>query len=268
MKLNALPFYLWLFRSGFWGILLYRRYRHLPKPVLSILSKLGINPKNKYIPLYLEGYNHPIWARSHSSDIDVFYQIFIEEEYSGLEKSNDFQFILDCGANVGYSSIYLLNKYPNAHVIAVEPDEENFKVCQKNLASYSERVSLIRSAIWSREAGLVICQGGDGREWGIQVKECPDNQKPDLLATDILTLLENSGFKTIDLLKIDVEGAEVEIFSQNYQKWLGKVKNIVIELHDEKCEKTFLSALSEYKCDISKSGELTVCQRISAKQHQ
>jgi FkbM family methyltransferase len=241
----------------------------LPRTLLSILSKLGFNPKNKYISLYIKGYENPIWARYQSSDIDVLYQIFGEEEYSCLDNLDQPKLILDCGANVGYSSIYLLNKYPTAHVIAVEPDDENFIVCQKNLLPYSERVSLVRSAIWSHEVGLVVSKGvdvyGDGCEWATQVKECQGDQKPDLLATDILSLLKKSEFTSIDLLKVDIEGAEVVIFSQNYETWLNRVKNIVIELHSEECKKSFFNALSPYKYDLSRSGELTVCKGILPK---
>jgi FkbM family methyltransferase len=265
MKLKALPFYLWLFKSGFWGIILYRRYRRLPKPLLSILSKLGFNPKNKYINLQIPKYEHPIFARYQASDLDVFYQIFVEEEYSILPEDKDFKVILDCGANVGYSSIYLLNKYPHAHIIAVEPDEENFKVCQKNLSPYSDRVTLIRSAIWSHQTGLVIRHYGNGNEWGTRVEECLEHEQPDLLALDILNLLEKSGKTNIDLLKMDVEGAETVIFSQNYKTWLNQVQNIVIELHGQECEDTFFQALSAYKYDLSHSGELTVCQRIKSQ---
>lgn len=81
MKLNVLPFYLWLLRTNLWGIILYRRYQRLPKPLISLLSKLGVHPKSKLIALQVEGLNHPIWARYQSSDVDVFYQIFVDEEY-------------------------------------------------------------------------------------------------------------------------------------------------------------------------------------------
>ncbi len=265
MKINALPFYLWLLKDNLWGIIIYRRYRQLPKPIISILSKLGLNPKNKDIILKAKEYQHPIWARYQSSDVDVFYQIFIDEEYSALDNLSESKLIIDCGANVGYSSIYFLNKYPQAHVIAVEPDSENFKLCQKNLQPYSERVTLINSAIWSDKTGLVVYNYGEGSEWGTQVKECQEDETPDLLATDIGSLLEQFDVESIDLLKIDVEGAESVIFSQNYQKWLNRVKNIVIELHGQECENTFFRAMSTYEYQLSTSGELTVCQRISSK---
>ncbi|MEC4813038.1 MAG: FkbM family methyltransferase [Scytonema sp. PMC 1069.18] len=230
-----------------------------------MLSKLGLEPKNRYLKLHLPKYEHPIYARYQSSDLDVFYQIFVEEEYSVLQEGEDFKVILDCGANVGYSSIYLLNKYPHAHVIAVEPDEENFKVCQKNLSPYCDRVTLIRSAIWSHQTGLVIRHYGNGNEWGTRVEESKENEQPDLLALDILNLLEKSSKSSIDLLKMDVEGAETVIFSQNYENWLNRVQNIVIELHGKECENTFFQALSTYQYNLSHSGELTVCQKIKSQ---
>lgn len=266
MKLNAFPVYLWLFKAGLLGIIIYRRYRRLPKSILSIISKLGFNPENKHINLNAQGFSHPILARYQSSDVDVFYQIFIEEEYSGLKNLDASKLIIDCGANVGYSSIYFLNKYPEAHVIAVEPDTENFKLCQKNLAPYGERVTLINSAIWSHKTGLVVYNYGEGNEWQTQVKECEAHETPDLFATDIQSLLERfNAQQSIDLLKIDIEGAESVIFAQNYQTWLNNVQNLVIELHSQECENIFFQAMSAYEYELSTSGELTVCQRISPK---
>jgi FkbM family methyltransferase len=264
MKAGIFLFYVWLLKAGLWQVILYRRYRCLPNKITSFLSHLGLNFKNKFIPMHIEGYNYPVWARFKSTDLDVFYQIFIEEEYSCLAACDNPKLIVDCGANVGYSSIYFLNKYPQTRVIAVEPDEANFQVCQKNLLPYGERVSLIRSGIWSHQAGLVICEGnyGKGHEWAIQVLECQAEQKPDIVATSISDLLEKSEFKNIDLLKVDIEGSEKVIFAHNYESWLDRVQNLVIELHDEECEKTFFKAMSKYKYDLSQSGELTVCQKI------
>lgn len=251
-----------LFRkTGFWGII---TYKAIPKPLCSVLSKLGIELKNRYFSLHVKGYEHPVLFRYGSSDSPVLYQSLVAQEYSCLDASENPKLIIDCGANVGYSSIYFLNKYPAAHVIAVEPDEDNFKVCAKNLIPYNERVSLIRSAIWSHKVGLTVCRGQnrESLEWEAQVQECREGEDPDIYATDISSLLEESGFNSIDILKMDVEKAESVIFSRNYESWLKKVKNIVIELHNEECEKVFFNALSRYKYDLSRAGELTVCKSI------
>jgi hypothetical protein len=86
-------------------------------------------------------------------------------------------------------------------------------------------------------------------------------QAADLQATSIPALLEESGFAEIDLLKLDIEGAEAVLFSGDCD-WLGRVRNIVIELHGEACRQSFFDALSSYQYDLTTSGELTVCTRI------
>lgn len=254
-----------LFRhTGIWGVI---TYKAVPGPLPFVLSKLGFELKNKYLYLPVKGYTYPVLFRYGSSDSLVLYQSLVRQEYSCLEPLEEPNLIVDCGANVGYSSIYFLNKYPNAHVIAVEPDDENFKVCTKNLLPYSERVTLVHSAIWSHKAGLTVSRGenGESLEWAAQVYECREGEEPDMYATDIYSLLEKSGLKSIDILKMDVERAELEIFSRNYETWLDKVKNIVIELHDEDCEKVFFKALSSYKYSLLKLGELTVCKTLLPK---
>jgi hypothetical protein len=81
------------------------------------------------------------------------------------------------------------------------------------------------------------------------------------MATSIAAILEESGFPQIDLLKMDVEKAEKEIFS-DHPEWLGRVRNIVIELHGEPCAKSFFEAMSRYRYDRTTLGELTVCSEI------
>lgn len=163
--------------TGFWGVM---TYKPVFKPFFSIASKIGVNLKNRCLKLNLKDYRNPVWFRYGSSNSTVFCRIFLQHEYSCVDDLEEPKLIIDCGANIGYSSIYFLNKYTNAHVIAVEPDSENFKVCEKNLFPYRGRVSLIRSAIWSHRTGLSVCrEEGDGHEWGVQVKECRSGQ-PDI----------------------------------------------------------------------------------------
>ncbi|PSB50048.1 hypothetical protein C7B67_15965 [filamentous cyanobacterium Phorm 6] len=160
--------------------------------------------------------------------------------------------------------MYFLNKYPNSQIIAVEPDEENFNILEKNLSGYKERALAIKSGIWSHKTALKVCNE-DKEKCSIQVKECQEGEQPDIYAIDIDSLLKQSNFKIIDLLKMDIEGSEAVVFSDNYEKWLTRVKNIVLELHGEECERVLLKALSMYDYELSKFGELTICKSISPK---
>ena len=247
----------WWLDIGFRAFVVYVWY--------SLLTLIGINVKNRHIPIRMKGFGHPFYARFGSSDIGVFNQIFSEQEYSCLTDVADPKLIIDCGSNVGYSSLWYLQRYPQAKIICVEPDEGNITLCKKNLAPYSDRVNLVKAGIWPREAGLVV-ERGDGLEWAFQVRESRSGESPDLYGADIFNLLSKSGFDKIDILKIDIETAEKALFSSpGYERWLDKTKNLVIELHGPDCDKIFFDAMRDYRYDLSTSGELTVCKNISRK---
>lgn len=223
-----------------------------------------LNQANPY-KLISKNAQFPLLCRPNTSDRDVFGQIFLEREYSCLDDLSNVDLVIDCGANVGYSSAYFLTRFPTCKVICVEPDLSNFMLLEKNLAPYKERVKLLRSGIWSHPAALKILENPyrDGREWTVQVRECKPEEKPEIQAIDIGTLLRESGQSKISILKMDIEGAEAVVFSKNYEFWLSCVDNMVIELHDDssfgKASDIVMNATSSIRLfDISKSGELTV----------
>lgn len=233
----------------------------------NLLSNLGFKVKNRTFYFYIKGYLYPVFLRYGTSDFSAFFQTFATQEESCLDNVNDPKLIIDCGAYVGYSSVYFLNKYPNAYVIAVEPEETNYSICQKNLYPYGKRATLIRSAIWPHNRGVVICKGqsAEKHEWATQVREPKGEEKPDTPSIDIETLIKKSGFEIVDILKIDIEEAELELFSYDYEKWLNRVRNIVIEIHNKECERIFFKAFSSYNYELSISGESKICKNISPK---
>jgi len=202
-----------------------------------------------------------VFCRAHTSDLGVFRQIFIDREYRCLDDMREPGLIIDCGANVGYASAYFLARYPQARLIAVEPDAGNFAVLRSNLAAYSNRTTLIQSGVWSSETGLVMSEEpfADGREWSYTVRPNKPQEAPTMHAVDIGGLLNRSGFDRISILKIDIEGSEREVFRHNYEAWLGKVDRLVIELHGADCEATLAQALEGRAVEVSRCEELTVC---------
>jgi FkbM family methyltransferase len=214
-----------------------------------------------------KGVAFPLLVRRGSSDIDVFNQIFVQQEYACLDDLSNVGLVVDCGANVGYSSAYFLSKFPQCSVIAVEPDSRNFSALQRNLVSYGTRAKLINAGIWSQTAQLVISQDKyrDGREWTRQVRECEESEEADIQGIDIGSILKEAGSERISLLKMDVEGAEAVVFSKNYDSWLHRVDAIAIELHDDSvfgnASAVFSSAINGQEFEVSRSGELTICRR-------
>ncbi len=199
---------------------------------------------------------HHVRRRRNSSDLYVFDQIFIELQYRCLDGVYSPKLIVDCGANVGYSTAYFLSKFPSSKVIAIEPDSENFRLLKKNAHPYGKRCELIQGAVWPKEELLNInIPTTAASEWAISVSPCANGQGS-VQAITIQSLL--AGEARISILKIDIEGAEYELFREK-PDWLDRVDNIVIELHGRRCEEAFFAAITGRRFAISRCGELTVC---------
>lgn len=189
----------------------------------------------------------PLIIRKNTSDIEVFKQIFVSREYNFAININP-KIIVDAGANVGYSALYFANRFPKAKIIAIEPEKENFKILKQNTLIY-DNIQSIKAGLWYKKTKLKIVDNGLG-EWGFKTEEGQD--VPTITIDEIL-----DKYKKIDILKIDIEGAEKEIFSHNCD-WIDKVDILVIELHDrfrEGCSESFYSAIKKYNFKISQRGE-------------
>ncbi|MFM9849433.1 MAG: FkbM family methyltransferase [Hyphomicrobiaceae bacterium] len=193
----------------------------------------------------------------------MFRQIFVEREYSCLDDIIDASFIIDCGANVGYSAAYLLSRYPKARVVAIEPESSNFEMLRRNVAHYGDRVRLLHAAVWSGSGRLVIEENTSpqGKEWAFSVREAHAGEIPDVDAVDLTTVWREAGSPTISILKMDIEGSESVVFDQLDKPWLAAVENIVVEPHGEKCRASLLAAIDGMGFALSTCGELTVCKR-------
>jgi FkbM family methyltransferase len=261
--LNKIKFFLpnALSRLGIIGTSLF-----LWQKLLDIIPIQVTDRKYKTGKINLKQLQYPLIFRYSSSDLLVLSQIFIYGEYEPIIDTKNIKFILDCGANVGYSTIYFLSIFPNAHVVAVEPDLQNLELLRQNLAPYSDRVTILSSAIWSHSTNLKLENGGhtgDRSEWAVTVRECEPFEKTDIKAQDIDSILNDLNWNKIDILKIDIEGAEIAVFgnNHNFKNWIQKVETLVIELHGKECEDVFFQAVESEDFKFSRSGELTIAKR-------
>ncbi|MFO0954455.1 MAG: FkbM family methyltransferase [Isosphaeraceae bacterium] len=199
------------------------------------------------LALKIKGLPHPFHVRERSSDTFVVDEVFVYNEYRGVAAEEDVRFVVDCGANIGCTAVYFLEKYPNARVIAFEPDADNARVCRKNVEPYGGRCEVRQLGVWSEETGLVVERVGPGPEgtnqWGYEVRPCRPGEAPEIQAVTLESVLRESPHGVIDLLKIDVEKSERVIFGANTDAWLPHVRAIAIELHDEACRKAYHDAV-------------------------
>lgn len=228
------------------------------KPAL--LNVMGDRTLGRIYRLYGRGIDVPLLCRHGSSDRDVFRLIYVEHEYAALQLDSP-RLIVDCGANVGYSAVYFLSRYPDARVVAIEPDPANFALLSCNLAPFASRVRLIQAGIWSREVPLRLARSifRDGREWATQVHETGPREAGEIRGISIDSIMATERASHIDLLKMDIERSEVVVFGSGYENWLPNVNHILIELHDQECEAVFSSAIAARPHHREQMGELTYC---------
>jgi FkbM family methyltransferase len=188
------------------------------------------------------GVRSPVYVRPATTDVYSFEEAFIRH-FHHLDINFDPKLIVDCGANVGYVSVLFANSYPNALIIAVEPEESNLKVLRLNAAPYS-KIKIVDAAVWNKPGSVQISNPHDQKD-AFRV-EAADGSG--IRAVTIPGIMEMAGASRIDLLKLDIEGAEREIFSEP-TPWLSHVAVLMIELHDRikpGCSLAFFSALSRY----------------------
>lgn len=198
--------------------------------------------------LRIKGFDHFITIRGgQSSDAWVIYELLVRETYGAVGHLHSPGFIVDGGANIGIASLYFLKRYPTARVIAIEPSPANFEICRKNLLPYHNRVVLIQGAIWSTRDKLFLQAGL--QEWADYVQAAGD--RPGAVEAFPLASLIGHTDGKIDLLKLDIEGAEKEVFGSGSDEWLPAVDNLIIELHDKDCVDRFFSAMEAYRYDLT-----------------
>jgi len=136
--------------------------------------------------------------------------------------------ILDCGANVGIASIYFKQRYPNARITAFEADPSLAEMCRRNLQSNSASdVDVQASAVWTEDGPIeFVAEGSDSGAVAV-LEPSMTGQRIVVPAVRLRDWLH----EPIDLLKIDIEGAELAVLQDCLDR-LHHVRNISIDLHE------------------------------------
>jgi FkbM family methyltransferase len=247
-----------------------RRLKQLPKVVPSYTRTLGLEGlrvflvsaiSRKEVLVAFPGISEPVKIRPGTSDKYCFEQIFLEGDYN-LEISWDPSLIVDGGANVGYASIFFANRYPRASILAVEPEPANFSALLANVQSYPQ-IRAVRAAIWCKHEPVIV--NNPDESWAAYVVDAGSAPQSrhclTVQGSTIGDFLQMSGKETIDILKLDVEGAEREIFLSSDCSWLRRTKILIVELHDRLvpgCTEALEKALSAYSFRRTVKGENTI----------
>ena len=165
--------------------------------------------------------------------------------------------IFDIGANIGIFARLCSTSQPKAKIVCVEPEDKNYTVLLKNVSDI-QNIRAIKGALWNKNIDINLLARETG-EWGFCVSEANCTKSEEIVkAFDMVSLMENTGTKKIDILKIDVEGAEKTIFDETAEDWIEKVDVLIIELHDyiiEGCSSIVLNRMKKHGFKYIINGE-------------
>jgi FkbM family methyltransferase len=190
------------------------------------------------------GADFSIWLRPGTSDMLVYNQVFVRrdydirrcpqsahlfEQYACRIANGEAPVIIDCGANIGASVIWFALAFPKALIYAVEPDAGNFCVLQKNIHDLPNVVALC-AAVWDEPADLCITNPRSD-PWSFQVGEKAAPGDECVAAVTVSDILRQGGHHRPFIVKVDIEGAEKQLFRSNTE-WLDDTALLITEPHD------------------------------------
>ena len=203
----------------------------------------------------------------HQIFLDLDYEISMWEqgrrliEYHQKISQDHYSLIIDAGANIGASSLFFGKNYSNSFVFAIEPDEMNYRLLSMNSGKLN--CFNFHGAISSEDGELLLFDPGHS-DWGFRTEKIEPNnifgsrKVQSICPASIINHPAAASAKPL-IFKIDIEGAEEDLFSKNTE-WMRDFPLIIIELHDwmlpfSGSTKNFLKAVANYEFDFLHRGE-------------
>lgn len=208
----------------------------------------------------IPGLLHPIAVRPGTSDPGEVIHTAIRETYGQYLPAPPIRFILDAGANIGDTTAWYLSRFPDATVVALEPEPNNFSVLRRNCEPYGSRAVLQQVGLWPRRARLRVVSAHV--ESGFSVVEVPEGETHDCLGVSPEDVMREMGVRTLDIFKCDIEGAERELFSSDCDGWLARTRCLTIEIHGEAAKRAVLGAVARHPFEHRVFRDLHVFRRL------
>ncbi len=169
----------------------------------------------------------PVYIRPGTSDSIVLVEAFVGRFHLPPRSSgrDRLRLIWDLGANIGLTAAHLAVRFPEAQIIAVEPNPESAELARRNVEPWGDRCEIVNAAIWHQDGEVIL----DTSEREYSAKVAVGGNGALVAAISPKTLLGMTG-ERVDYAKIDIEGAEEGIL-RRAGEWAARVSCLKVELH-------------------------------------
>ena len=178
----------------------------------------------RYTPMQTRLINPPVQVADSATFLPMYHAIFESEVYKFVADTET-PYILDGGANIGLSALYFKRLYPEARIVAFEPDPKIYTILDQNIRDAGlQNVQLVNRALWNEETSLWFAS--EGSDAGRLANDGADTKDFEVKTVRLRDYLD----RPIDFLKLDIEGAETTVM-EDCRDHLGQVKRIFVEYH-------------------------------------
>ena len=212
-------------------------------------------PRNSVFSLDVPSLKYELWLRSGTTDIGTFKQVICERE-TEFKLEEDPKLIIDAGANIGLFSVMMGLRYPECKIVALEVEGGNFELMCRNVAGY-HNITPMQKALW-KSTGHVRIADPTAAENAFTVVEAGPDEPGAIAAVSIDGLLREIGCSELSLLKMDIEGSELEVLDDETADWISCTKAMLVELHDRfrpGCTDAFERRVAGRPHQVSRHGE-------------
>lgn len=242
-----LPF--WAFKRLAYGYSVFRTLLDTPAAAMAMIVGKG-ERLHRFSRLI-----HPFTYRLNESDRNVVMQNIVRGECVGGRLPDAAKFIVDGGGYIGDSATVFLSLYPDAICLVFEPSS-NSDLAARNLSPYGYRAVLKRAMLARDEGAFDMIEAGTGSK---AVPSADGKGKFEVWTMD--EALRESPTGSIDILKLDIEGAEYDILRPP-ALWLSSVRCLVIELHGEAAHRDIPGWLRSAGFSVERHRSLLFCNRL------
>ena len=229
-----------------------------------VRERKGGHGYSELLTVYLKHpHRWPITLRPASNDHYTFREIFIEGVYNAVARHiPPGGVVLDIGANIGLATVFFARIWPGMRVVCVEPDSQNADLLATNIAPLVKagRGVVCRGAVWGHSGRVCLerLEKGHVNQRACREPGVADEGSEVVSAYTIGGLMEQHGLAHIDLLKLDVEGAETSVLAGD-TSWLDRTGAIAIEFHgDSRTASHFDELMASHGFAIVDDGPHTV----------
>jgi FkbM family methyltransferase len=188
--------------------------------LLALTSVAG----HRTVRIRLAGRTFPVALRCRT-DLEVLHEIAIDDEYGAADPVQA-ETIVDCGAHIGLGTLRLLAGHPGARIIAVEADPRLADRLRANVAGLP--VTVVQAAVGAEDGRRTFFRG-ERASWANSVtRVSADQEEVTVPSVTLDSLLRSAGIKRVDLLKLDIEGAEWELLADGVPAGVGA---LIAEFH-------------------------------------